>query len=445
MSAPLPGREVASDTVLIAVIPRTVARAQPATVRVPSNWIMRPSETTEGQAWLGNFHRADVATATLLIDSLRVLGLSTLQNKLQQLLDEAAETGSIELPAFVVPERNLAHFGIAEPDRATAVAWRDFLPGAPLSVTPGSDGFVGMVLRDYARADRSRKPISDRWIAADADIETLRTARCRSVVILTDFVGTGAQAEAFAGAIARNRTVRSWRSLHLVAVHVAAVAGQQSGVERLRNSRYVDAVHVIESAPTIWTKLPDTHLQDAVVNLCRTYSLKRSRALGYGESGGLLTTERNAPNNLPSVFIQQTRNWKALFADRKVPRRFVEELGDYRPSEHLEALAERIGQLRLGRNERLQSMRQSSRNLLSALTLASDAAVDPLVLAESIGIDVQEADAYLGTLRDWGLVNDSGRITDEGRRELAEHKRGRRRTTAYLQGSSEPYYPLGLR
>jgi predicted transcriptional regulator len=62
-----------------------------------------------------------------------------------------------------------------------------------------------------------------------------------------------------------------------------------------------------------------------------------------------------------------------------------------------------------------------------------------------MGIDVQEADAYLGTLRDWGFVNESGRITDDGRRELDEHKRGRRRTTAYLQGSSKSYYPLGLR
>ena len=90
-------------------------------------------------------------------------------------------------------------------------------------------------------------------------------------------------------------------------------------------------------------------------------------------------------------------------------------------------------------------MRPSSRHLLSALILASDAAVEPLALAESIGIDVQEANAYLGTLRDWGFVNDSGRITNDGRRELAEHKRGRRRTTADLQGSAESYYPLGLR
>ena len=340
LTVPLLGPLVTEYQPSMSVSPKPVKRAYP-------HLIMRPSETAEGQVWLGNFHRADVPTATLLIDSLRVLNLSTLQAKLQKLLDDATETGSIEFPALVVPERSLKHFGIAEADRATAVAWRDFLPGAPLSVTPGSDGFVGMVLRDYARADGARRSSRNRWIAANADIETLRAARCRSVVILTDFVGTGAQADALAGTIARNRTVRSWRSLHLVAIHVAAVAGQQSGVDRLRKSPtwtpYTSSSRHQQYGP----RFPDLHLQDALVNLCRTYSLKRSLALGYGESGGLLATERNAPNNLPSVFIQQTQRWKALFADRKMPRGFVQELGDYRPSEHLEALAERVGQLRL--------------------------------------------------------------------------------------------------
>jgi hypothetical protein len=405
---------------------------------------MKPSATAHGQAWLRNFHQADTATATLLIDSLRVLSLSALQIKLRQLLDDASETGAIEFPAFVVPERSLRHFRIAEKDRKRAVAWRDFLPGAPLKVTPGSDGFVGMILRDYARAGTSSGPSNNRWIAANADIEELRAVRCRSIVILTDFVGTGHQAEDFAGAIARNRTVNSWRSLDLVAVHVATVAGQQSGVAHLRESRYVDAVHVIESAPTIWTRLPNS-LQDAAADLCRRYGLKQYPALGYDESGGLLTTERSAPDNLPAIFLQQTESWGALFADRKMPSSFVQELGDYRPSEHLEALAERVGQLRLGQNERLRSMRESSRQLLAALTMTSQSATDPLAAAESMGVDVQAAEAYLGTLRDWGFVDQGGRITNDGRRELAEHKRGQRRTTANLRGSSDPYYPLGLR
>ena len=406
---------------------------------------MRPSETSCGRAWLSNFDVTDVATATVLIDSLRFLRLSALRSKLQQSLDGAIDAGSIPLPAFVVPERSLERLGIAKADRATAVAWKDFLPGAPLSVTPGSDGFVGMVLRDYVRAGGADTSSDGRWISPDADIEALRTARCRSIVILTDYVGTGAQAETLAAAIARHPTIRSWRSLHRVEIHVAAVVAQQSGIKRLDESRSVDAVHEIEAAPSIWTSFKDSDAQRAIVELCHTYSRKQKLALGFGESGGLVVTERGAPNNLPSIFIQQSQGWRALFPDRTVPQSFALELATYRPSESLKELAQRIGQVRLGRNERLESLRRSSRELLHALTLASDGPLDTRALAESTGRDVNEAAAYLATLQNWGFVEEAGRITADGRRELVEHKRGRRRTTAHLQGSSSPYYPLGLR
>lgn len=406
---------------------------------------MRPSETTCGQAWLSNFHATDVTTATLLIDSLRFLNLSELRTKLQQFLDAAIDSGSIPLPALVVPERSLGCFRIAWADRANAVAWRDFSPGAPLSATPGSDGFVGMVLRDYVRAGLPRASSDGRLISPDAEIEALRAAKCRSIVILTDYVGTGAQAEALAGAIARNPSIRSWRSLHLIEIHVAAVAAQLSGIERLGESRAIDGVHQVEAAPSISTSFKDSDAQRAVIEFCRTYSRKRRLALGFGDSGGLMVTERGAPNNLPAIFIQRGQDWQPLFPNRTVPQSFALELGTYRPSESLTALAQRVGQLRLGRNERLESRRQSTRALLHALVFASDGATDARALAESMGRDIEAAAAYLMALQNWNFVDETGRITEDGRRELAEHKRGRRRTTAHLQGSSDPYYPLGLR
>jgi predicted transcriptional regulator len=90
-------------------------------------------------------------------------------------------------------------------------------------------------------------------------------------------------------------------------------------------------------------------------------------------------------------------------------------------------------------------MRRASRDLLQVLTLASDGEIAPPAVAENLGIDVEEADGYLAALRRWGFVDLQGRITADGRRELAENKRGLRRTTAYLQGVSDPYYPLSLR
>ena len=407
-------------------------------------------------------------TATVLLDSLRFLSLSEIHTKLRGFLDRAFQDEAIPFPALVVPERNLRSYeklasrfrdlqqrddDSPEADRvewsefaSSVVAWQDFLPGDGLKVaTAGSDAFVAMVLARYSPNGGQTLSIDCRWIAPDASIDDLRRVRCRSLVVLTDYVASGNQSDSLASAIARNPSIRSWRSLHLVEIHIAAIAAQPSGVERLKASKAVDSVHTVEVAPSIWTTIKDPDAQKAVVELCRSYASKSKLALGYDEAGGLLATERRAPNNLPRVFIQEGRDWKPLFPKREVPRDFVEQLRDYRPSEDLQASALRVGQLRLGRNERIQSLRKASRVLLQALALVNGGAIDAMDIAEPMGVDVHEAAAYLATLQAWGLVDPTSRITEDGRRELVAGKRGRRWTTAHLEGASEPYYPLALR
>jgi hypothetical protein len=429
---------------------------------------MRPSETRRGQAWLTNFHQADVETATVLLDSLRFLSLNEIHTKLRDFLDRALHDKTIPFPALILPERNLRSYdelavrfqGLRDPsdDSADAdtvewsefassvVAWQDFLPGDGLKIaTAGSDAFVGMVLARYSPTDGHTLSADRRWIMPHASIDDLRGIRCRSVVVLADYVASGRQSESLASAIARNPTIRSWRSLHLVSIHVAAIAAQQSGVERLKASKAVDSVHTVEVAPSIWTTIRDADAQNTVVELCRSYAKKARLALGYDDAGGLLVTERRAPNNLPGVFIQDARDWKPLFPRREVPQDFVDQLRDYRPSEDLQTSALRVGQIRLGQNERVQSLRKASRVLLQALALVNAGAIEAIDIAEPMGVDVHEAAAYLATLQDWGLVDQTGQISDDGRRELAAGKRGRRWTTAHLEGSSEPYYPLALR
>lgn len=407
---------------------------------------MRPSETRAGRAWLGNFHATDVDAATVLIDSLRFVTLSTLRTKLRELLDRLVADEKVATPVFVLPERKLEHFGVSEVQRTTAVAWLDFQPGAPVSVTPGSDGFVGMILRDFARAGDHRHRPDDTWIAPDADIEELRDARCRSIFIVTDFVGTGRQVEDLARSLAQHPTIRSWRSLHLVTIHVAAFAAQRSGLERLHTSRWVDHAHIVETAPTLKSKITDQEARERVEQLCLTYcQLRRSLALGYGESGGLFVTERGAPNNIPAILWQGRSGWFPLFPWSQVPEDFASELGEHRTAEGLEALALRVGQARLGRNVRLGSMRSFSRDLLQVLTLNASGTTGIPAVADAMSIDVLTAEALSSTLAAWGFVDASGRITAEGRSELAEHRHGLRVTTAQLAGSDEPYYPVGLR
>jgi hypothetical protein len=118
-----------------------------------------------------NFAEVDRAPATMLLDSLRFATLSTVSSGLHLLLAELVESGRIDGPVLPVPERALSEFDLADDASEPPVAFDDFLPGAPISVTPGSEGLVGRLLRDFAEAGGRMRGA---WIAPDADLERLR-------------------------------------------------------------------------------------------------------------------------------------------------------------------------------------------------------------------------------------------------------------------------------
>lgn len=330
--------------------------------------------------------------------------------------------------------------------RERAVAWEDFCPGAPVPVTPGSDGFVGMVLRDFASATDRRGRRNGNLLDPTSAIKDLRMHRCRSIVILTDFVGSGNQAGILAKAIERNPTIRSWRSFGWLSIHVATVGAQASGVKALQKSRVIDGVHVAQPAPTLHTEILDTKARDRVAELCRSYCrVRQSQALGYKESGGLFVTERSVPNNTPAIFWQTGPNWVPLFGNRVVGDDFVEQLGEYRKPVALHALATRVRQERLGRNERAALLRPPTQDIVRTLIALSRKQKSAMELGAEAGFDVAHAERLLATLQLWGLLDGAGAITQRGRRELHEYRRGKRHTTADLKGSEAPYYPLSLR
>jgi hypothetical protein len=403
---------------------------------------MRPSETTSGQEWLSNFIAPDAPVATILLDSLRFVSLSTMRNGLKHQLEELAASGELRTPALILPERSMSALGVSS--ESSPVAFRDFEPGAPLDITPGSDGFVAGILRDFARSgrDASNSP----WIAPDADLARLRDRRCRSIMLVTDYVGSGDQVLALAEAIARHPTIRSWRSLHRLDICILTFAASADAFGRVGSSKAVDRIWAIEAASTFATASWTNDVHDAIIELClRACRTRRKWALGYGGTCGLFATERGVPNNLPAVFWQRTQGWHPLFPNRVVPSQVAQEVNEYRLVEPLSELAVRVGQLRLGRSQRVAHMRPTSRELLRVLVLLNRHADEPAAVAAELGIDFSEIRVLFDALREFGLVDPAGRLSDAGRRELNAQKRGLRRTTAGLAGSDAAYYPTSLK
>jgi hypothetical protein len=383
---------------------------------------MLPSESAVGKAWLSNFHTTELPAATILLDRLRFVSFGGLWTGLLDLLRSLESEGQLT-PFVVYPERPLD------------------VPGAPLEIPAGSDSFVAMVLKELQAL--GSEPVGG--IATHASLEELRSRRCRAIVLATDIVASGEQIEQLAAAVSRNRTIRSWRSFGWVQIRVAAFAIMQDGLDRLTESPFVDGVDYVEQAPTIWSVPLAEEIRDEVVRLCIRHASGYS-PLGFLDTGALFATQRRAPDNVPGVLIRpSSSSWHALFSNRSVPSSFAAEVGDFRGREPLQEVAERLGQLRLGRNHRVSSVRSGSRALLQAMTIASGSALSADALAQSLGTERSTAESLLSSLMSWGFVDADGTLTDTGRREISEYKRGRRWTTAQLEGDDAHYYHHGVR
>lgn len=401
---------------------------------------MALSETPSGRRWLENFASVDVPAATLLLEGLRFVSLSELSRGLKERLDSFIADGTIETPALVIPERALEDLGVPEEDRMTAVAYDDFDPEAKLDQLPGSDAFVAALARDVLRLD------PDQWLRPGGGVEAMRDRRCRSIVILTDYSGSGNRIIRMAGALARNRTIRSWRSRGRIRIHAVAFAASPAADEAVAATKVVARLWAVETAPTFETGPWSPEVRSAIEDLCRTECrLAASWALGYKESAGRFLTERGAPNNLPAVLWQTSGTWKPLFPCRTVPVEVARDLEGSRPSESLSALADRVGQLRVGRNERIKNMRSASRLMLQALLLLGQRRRSRAALAAELSIDTVDTEGLLDTLQMLGFIDEQDSVTSAGRSEINAQKSGLRRTTASLSGNDNVYYPMSLR
>ena len=348
------------------------------------------------------------------------------------------------MPALLVAERHLGDLlkgsGV---DKGSAVAYVDFHPGERISSTPGSEGLIGMVLRDFAAAGSSGA--ENPWMAPDSPLEALRVRHCRTIVVVADYCGSGDQAGALADAIARNPTIRSWLSLKVIEIHVLAFAASPLAFRNLGRRRSVAAVHTIEAAPSLDTAPWSRAMKKKVVDLCRQENRVKGHAFGYRDSRGLLATARRAPNNLPALFWQESRDWAPLFPGRTVSPEVARDLSGHTPKEELSTLAARVGQPRLSRNTRHEYMRVESRELLRVLLLIQRATRSTAELSAQLGTPMARTESLLTALGGLGFVDEELRITSAGRTEIRAQKRAIRRTDAGMVGSQDTYYPHGLR
>lgn len=429
-----------------------------------------PSQTQRGQRWLTNFAASEQAAAALLLDSLQFASPSEIHHELtthiRELEDHVDGYTGVLIPAVSVEdidraledeyERAVTRAATLSPDEAPALpdrpaasrhtAYDTFDPGMPIPVTPGSEGAMGNLIRDLA-GDRPGRERS-MWLHPATGIDALYERRCRLVVLVTDYCGSGRQAAQFAATFTRNPRLRSWRSFGWLRIVVVAYAAALTARETVRETGYVDDMVVHTPAASFedaaWTQSERAAIED----LCRTYTPHRAKhqTFGYGGSGGLFLTHTTVPNNLPYILRRNTKGWHAFLEGRTVPPDLAAELAHYEaPDRDLAAIARQANQARLGRALDSGRLSTPAGRLVAVLALIASGGQTIARLAHRLALPDSDVAALVDFLHNVGFVGDDLTITPAGRVELRHARRLDRTATANLNGSDAPYYPQSLR
>lgn len=434
---------------------------------VPSDQPVRPSETARGQAWLGNFTQADQGPARLLLDSLQIVSPLAMQLALKtELAQLATRISGQDATGVIVPVVSIEDVDVAVEARRRAInddrernglarlpphlgphtAYETFEPGTAIPATPGSEGLIGNLVRDFTGDRPGREQPG--WLHPGTPLNGLRDRNCEFLVLVSDYSGSGQQVCHLARTFVRNSRIRSWRSFgrfRIVVLTYAASWGARKVIER---DSHIDELIVVTPgnsfADAQWTQ----DERNAIEDLCQRYTTSRTRkkALGHKGSAGLFLTHTAVPNNLPAILLRATSGWHSLFPNRVMPADFASELGDYAaPPRDLARLAEEAHQARLARAVGTRNYRARADLIATVLALVGHQRTTVPWLAHRTGRTDADITSIVGFLVAAGFVTPDLTLTLAGRKELATAKWLERNVTASLTGSTEAYYPQRLK
>ncbi len=314
-------------------------------------------------------------------------------------------------------------------------------------VTGGSELIVQNILRSTEQAFDTRVVSRQSW-----ELELLRARRVRSLVFVSDYAGSGNEAISYAKAWLRNPTIRSWRSLKLIRLHLVLFAASTTALRRLTSSRLYDALHVLHSGMDFESSSWEPAQREAVRSICKKYAAASEGGLGWDDSEGLLVFDHTTPNNLPDI-VRQTKGraqsgkkWVPFFKHRSPALDLMGALADYRPVQNRQLQLQSVRQHRLAAASSLRSMNRPELELLvDLLAHAAGRRRHPEQLAPALRVPIPTAVVLTQLAQRLGLLDEERRLTDLGWQELRKAKTKPRQVTGGLRSNNEPYYPQALR
>ena len=413
---------------------------------------LRPSETEQGRLWLNNFLPEEHHAAELLINSLRVISETTFRIVLTEILIKIKADS--KRPVAFYPVRQLPR-EVSAPEKTEEPVEREKLPNGkymallpldhPFEAIPGSEALVGNIIRDVI----GRKPIPA-VASSPESLQELRQVAASTIVLVDDYSGTGTTIRQYVDAWMRHPTVRSWHSYGKIRFHVALLTASGMALEALEKHRWIERVHYLERAADFSTALWSEAEHTEIEALCAKYAYSNGWKFGFEEAKGLLVLQHTVPNNLPAILWQdwarrKKGDWNPFFGERRMTPQLQLDLDDYKLEVSATEIANSMQQARLGKALSEQP-NPTVRLILLTLAAAAQRIRDPEKLSNVLRTTIVSAEQTQAACRSLNLLDEEGRLTDLGRKEL---RRARARadnvSRTRLLGRTGVYYPTQLR
>lgn len=414
--------------------------------------------TELGRDWLNQFERVDQEAASTLANSLTLVSHNEFERNLITKMEQVSERISAPIAFYAVKELNekiptLKGKKIQEESLVSIPYFQqvqvseDRLSVIPLGSTAdvGSEGRVVSIIRQFCKRD------SEKYLNHPT-LESMKVSKCRAIVFVDDFIGSGNRAIQFIDAFWADKSIVSWHSYKLIEFHFVSYSGVESGLDLVKNHKAKPGIHTYRDAPTFHSMPWSTEKKEEIYELCRRYGKRADKRknymwLGYRDTMCALIFEHGCPNNVPLILYKKSKNWTGLFPDRLV-----------------DAVASSIfpSEIPLGANirmlddfskddqtasPRLYQYGERGAVMLSILALIAKGQRKRATLCFATGLNNDDCDRYLSDCIRWGFITPQKRITRNGLAEINAAKKGKenKMMTSTLEKGLDYYYPQQLR
>lgn len=410
----------------------------------------RLSQTATGKAWVAQFSEGKRQYATRLLDAMLLVNEEQVATSIRSLLSHIGQTAEGQGHRVgLYTEREFDEkyaFDIQSvPDATGRLRQRAVGLKGPVAIKTvrgaariGSEGSISSIISSVIETNRaifSNHPGPDRIRSAKAPI--------RLLVIVTDFIGSGARICSMLDKFWNVPTVKSWVSGKRVSFAVVAAVGTQSGIDQVKRHRLSPAVHVDRIAPTIFTFSKKMKARWSDIIKSEGPDEKGDDPFGYNGSGALVAFSYRIPNNTP-LFLRVSRGraknrWRALY-EGHAPEDLRAAFGLKTSARLIESASENVGV------ELDPDLPPRDAHLVLALTAVRGKWLPEAsyAVAEEIGLSVSDVTRIRRRATTAGLLDARGRLTNAGQK-LVRAGTSVERTRPAIPTSPKPYYPVSLR